>query len=484
VELFFVRRRLAGQWSVPGGPSGAAVRDILDHRALPEGLPVLLDARMRPVEPICSWFRHLAYALLEPETLRCYAYIARRLVAFLAERGCDVLSAIEADLIAYRAARTEHQRQPVDDATWRREAAVLNALFSWLLEQGRLRRLPFRVPRRGSPLGGAARKEMQIRHLTLPQYRYWRDVGMGGQRCDAAVDPGFRGWAPHRHRAAVELALLTGMRKQEWSTLLLPELGEGWRRPADPVDLVLQACAKYQRRRVVYVPVAALRMLDVYLLLERPDLVRRSAQALAARRADLFVVDTIDHETGRVRGVLDGQRRSFAVEAMSPSLRRIAVRETDGGLEALAVFVGHGGLMLGPSSWDRIRLDAWRRMRRHAADDPRAPVLPSRPWRFHDLRHSFCLQLLKYLMRVMIARESEQQRGLPSLAEHVAFNPLLVVQRRMGHASPSTTYLYLRYLEDPLNYVDEAFRQWVEHDDASYADIAARALEAGNASQG
>ncbi|WP_432983192.1 hypothetical protein [Dactylosporangium sp. CA-233914] len=289
MELYFVCRRLAEQPAVPDGPSGEAVRQILDHRALPDGMPVLLDAQMRPVEPACSWFRHLAYAFLEPETLRCYAYIARPLVVFLAERGSDVLSATEVDLIAYRAARTELQEQPVDDATWRREAAVLNALFSWLVEQGRLRRRPFRVPRRGSPLGGAPAKDMQIRHLTLPQYRYWRDVGMGGHLPDTEVDPEFRGWAPHRHRAAVELALLTGMRKQEWSTLLLPELGEGWRRPADPVDLVLQACAKYRRRRVVYVPIAALRMLDAFLLLERPDLVRRWARALTARRADLFV---------------------------------------------------------------------------------------------------------------------------------------------------------------------------------------------------
>ncbi len=127
---------------MPDSPSGVKVREILDHRALPDGLPMLVDAQMRPVEPVCSWFRHLAYALLEPETLRCYAYIARRLVVFLAERGSDVLSATEVDLIANRAAHTELQKQPVDDATWRREAAVLNALFSWLLDQDRLRRRP------------------------------------------------------------------------------------------------------------------------------------------------------------------------------------------------------------------------------------------------------------------------------------------------------------------------------------------------------
>lgn len=30
---------------------------------------------------------------------------------------------------------------------------------------------------------------------------------------------------------------------------------------------------------------------------------------------------------------------------------------------------------------------------------PAAPVMPSQPWLFHDLRHTFALQLLRFLMR-------------------------------------------------------------------------------------
>jgi hypothetical protein len=46
----------------------------------------------------------------------------------------------------------------------------------------------------------------------------------------------FRGRAPIRNRAAADLALSTGMRPEEWSTVLLPELGVGLRRPGEPVD--------------------------------------------------------------------------------------------------------------------------------------------------------------------------------------------------------------------------------------------------------
>lgn len=41
-----------------------------------------------------------------------------------------------------------------------------------------------------------------------------------------------------------------------------------------------------------------------------------------------------------------------------------------------------------------------------------------------------------------------------TLLEHMVGNPLLVVQRRLGHAHPSTTYRYVKYLRDPMRYVD------------------------------
>ena len=275
----------------------------------------------------------------------------------------------------------------------------------------------------------------------------------------------------------MELALLTGMRLQEWSTLLLPELGEGVRRPDEPVVFELQKCAKYELPREVYVPPAALNMVDHYVLLERPELVEASARPLARRHKELFVVSEVDHEQGRLHGVLEGRQREILMSAMDPDLRRRTVRESDSGLEPLTVFVGHGGQMLGPSSWDRIRKDAWRRMRRYV-DEPGVPVLPVKRWRFHDARHTFALQLLKYLDRLRLEQEAQREhpRKLVTMPEHHALNPVLTVQRRLGHLRVSSTYEYLRYSEDPMNYIDDAFREWSEQDGATYAEIALRAL--------
>ena len=215
----------------------------------------------------------------------------------------------------------------------------------------------------------------------------------------------------------------------------LPELRVRRRQPDESVEFAVQACAKYGKYREIYVPTAAVDALDTVLLIERPEIVAASAKSLARRRRELLVVDHIDHETGKLRGVLDGQRRTFTIAAIESDLRRITVQENENGVEPLAVFAGHGGQMLGPPSWYRIRCDAWERMRGHA-EHRDAPLMPRRRWRWHDLRHTFALQLLSHVERQMDGDESDavtrRRRHTAYLAGHIKHNPLLIVSRRLG----------------------------------------------------
>ncbi|MET7297943.1 hypothetical protein [Embleya sp. NPDC005575] len=75
--------------------------------------------------------------------------------------------------------------------------------------------------------------------------------------------------------------------------------------------------------------------MDTYLLLKRAEIVERSAARLSRRRRELFVVDRIDEETGRMSGVLAGDRRTFTIARMPAGLRAITVREGGRGLESL-----------------------------------------------------------------------------------------------------------------------------------------------------
>jgi integrase len=471
MELFKTDRRLVSRIGAVPGMESSEVEELFRRRPPLDGMPVLLDDQMRPVEPVSSWFRSLALAERDEATMRAYAYAVLRLMEFLRNRGSDLLTATETDLLEFRHWRTQAQDDPIQRVTWEKEAAAINGLYGWLVDRGQLQRRPWRLSGRRDTLRNGVSRDVKVRHLTLEQYLYFRDVGLGGQTPQATLDMSFRGWSPHRNRAGAELALLTGMRLLEWSTVLLPELGIDTTRPGEPVEFRLAACAKFGRPRMVHIPADALSMISTYLMLERRETVDKAQKTLKGRRDELFVVDHIAQERGRLHGVLDGRRVTRSIAEMPPGLRRNTMLDTGEGLEPLAVFLGRGGRMLLSSSWDKIRWGAWTRMRDHAAHCD-APMLPGTRWLFHDLRHTFALRLLIYLTREAMADGASGELPMSTLLDHMTYNPLLIVQRRLGHASPASTYRYVKYLKDPMREVDEAFRGWTAAGGASYAEIA------------
>lgn len=470
MELFKTDRRLVSRLGPVPGMAPSEVEELFRRRPPLDGMPVVLDEQMRPVEPVSSWFRSLALAERDTATMRAYAYAVLRLMDFLRVRDSDLLRATETDLLEFRRWRTREQDEPIQKATWEKESAAINGLYGWLVARGDLQRRPWRLSGQRDTLRNGVSRDMKVRHLTLEQYLYFRDVGLGGQTPQATVDVSFRGWCPHRNRAGAELALLTGMRLQEWSTILLPEVGLDTTRQAKPVEFRLEACAKFRRPRTVYVPADAQSMISTYLMLERREIVDRAQKTLKARRDELFVVDRVAQERGRLHGVLDGRRISRVIAEMPPGLRRNTVLDTGEGLEPLAVFLGSGGRMLLSSSWDKVRWLAWRRMQAHA-EHGEVPMLPRTPWLFHDMRHTFALRLLIYLTREAVA-DGSGELPLSTLLDHMTYNPLLIVQRRLGHASPASTYRYVKYLKDPMREVEEAFQGWTAAGGASYAEIA------------
>jgi integrase len=480
VDLDFVQSGLLERFLDSDLISAAEVAALLKRRGVLDGTPVFLDKETQmPVPSLCEYGRYLSTSLLDESTLKDYGRAVGRVGGYLSELGSDVLSAAESDLVAYRNHRTLWQKKPIGGSAWGKESSVLDDLYGFLVDCGFLSYRPVRLAARGrNAMAPRVRASMDIRHLTFEQFRYFRDVGLGGQSSDAQVDRGFRGWSPLRGRAGSDIALGSGMRWREWSTVLLPEIGLWPGTPGGAAEFTVQACAKYGKPRPIYVPEDAVESADLFCLLERPDIVRRAARGLERKARDLFVVSEVDAAGGRVRGVLGGVVREYQMSTMPAKLRRITVHEGEFGLEALSLFVCRGGLTPGADAWKSYRHRAWRRM--IALADRTTPHLPARRWRWHDLRHTYALQLLTYLENLMDGTEPDPQarrrRHRSYLTGHIRHNPLLIVSRRLGHANPETTYQYLQYTDDLIDEFEAAFSSWVGDGESTYAEIASNAL--------
>ncbi|MDG5807232.1 hypothetical protein P9869_32115 [Streptomyces ossamyceticus] len=480
MDLAFVQSGLLEKYLDTDVISAEKVAALLKRRGVLDGTPVYLDEETQlPVPPLCEFGRYLSTALLDETTLKDYGRVIGRLDDHLADLGSDVLSATESDLVSYRGHRTQWQKKPVGGSVWSRESFVLDDFYGFLVDRKILTHRPARLAARGrNALAPRVRAGMDIRHLTFEQYRYLRDVGLGGQLPNAQLNPAFRGWSPLRDRAGADIALGSGTRWREWATVLLPEIGLWPGMPGGAAEFLLQACAKYGKARTAYVPEDAVASADLFCMLERPEIVRRAARSLERKARDLFVLGEVDVASGRVKGVLDGVVREYEMSAMPAKLRRITVFEGEFGLEALTLFVCRGGLMPGADAWKSYRHRAWARMT--ALADETTPHLPARRWRWHDLRHTYALRLLTYLENIMDGEEPDLQarrrRHRSYLTGHIRHNPLLIVSRRLGHANPETTYEYLQYTDDLINEFEAAFSSWVGDDEASYADIASHAL--------
>lgn len=455
VKLIFLSNKRS-----EGNQANAQIGETLSRlRALPNGLPVIVDDRWVPLEPWLTYFRVLA-STCETSTLRNYAYDAFRFASFLAARGSDVVHATHQDVVDYRRSRLGDGRDGVAVQTWQREAVVIRGIFNLLKQLGLLDDVPWIVIGRTSALGSPWRSEADIRPLSTDQWRHFRDVGLAGNAMGGGLDGGWRGRNSARGIAGAELALTTGMRLCEFSSLLDMEIPNAMI-GISGTSLLIESIAKFGKRRRVMVPPSTQRRVDLYRHTERRALVRRAAPRLWQERESFFVIDAANSMGGRVVGRVDGRRVAWDTHRIPRELRRRAVVEIDGGLASACLFLGQNGLPLSKRAWHQVFASASARAQQ--ADPRPADHRVGRRVTPHDLRHTFAVVMLQQATRTAIAGEHDRRDGKlrpGGLSEHIIKNPLLTVQRMLGHSSPQTTLVYLRFIEDTETLVRDAFEEW------------------------
>lgn len=184
VDHFFVDAgKVRRYFEPPVGVELDGVAIVERPGALAEGTPFFVGPDMVPVEPLCSFFFESSKSL-QPSTMADYAYDLMDLVSFLGELdpATDLLSAEENHLIAYREACTLHGERPLAPATWQRRRAAINRFYGWAVGVGLLPRRPyFRRANGRDALSWGATLDLDVRCLSLDQWRFLKRVGLRGE---------------------------------------------------------------------------------------------------------------------------------------------------------------------------------------------------------------------------------------------------------------------------------------------------------------
>jgi site-specific recombinase XerD len=405
-----------------------------------------------------------------PHSLRAYGYDVVVWVRFLhAACGKTVWAATRADVDAFhRARRREDAGARISAASWNRSIAALEKLYRWAQSEGLVASSPFthrdvwrqghgggrvRVVAHNDSYERAARRS-DVRFISLEDYRVFRDVGLRGLTVNGAGRLGARDRNGTRNALFAELLVTTGLRLSEASFLLAVEVADLARRAAHGRQARFElpcALTKGDRGRSVLLPRRLLRQIATYIAVERTHATTKFTddKAWNAIQQPIFVRRSEPDATGLA--LRDGGTIPF--EALTPDERgRLVICDDDGAPDEPAVlWLTEIGLPVRPNSWEAAFARASCRC--VAAGVP----LRVNP---HQLRHTFAVHMLAMLIqhRLRDAAGGGPVAGMEGYRRLLG-DPLQQVQRLLGHASLTTTYIYLDHIAARADTVDAAVEE-------------------------
>lgn len=436
------------------------IRDANPTAAVvPHKCPVILDEHFWPLQPWTEFLRKYAQNIAL-NTASAYGRDLFNFARFLEQRGLNVSTLTNDDFVEYRNLRFE---EGLNHRSWQREAVVLRAFFDYLLRTGYLEEVPWHQVGQHSVLNPRNKTfDMAVRALTKRQWEVFKNVGLGGETLIGDLDDSFRGRHPLRDTSAAELAITTGMRLQEWRSLLTIDftpLQSGGQ------SVTLEATTKGSRRRTIYIPQSTWEELEFYRRTERETTVQKAQPWLRRNLNTLALVSRFEPASSVLIYRLHGTEHRARTRDIPLAHRQLLVVKDADKIEPLSLFLGSTGKPPSQRAWHSTFTAANRRVW-DAEDTPeysRVAVVP------HDLRHTFAVVLLRNLQVKALQGIDYSSVGVGSISEHIVSNPLLTVQRLLGHASPATTMSYLRFIEEADALVQRAFEEW-DDPTKDYAD--------------
>lgn len=328
------------------------------------GVPMLLDAQMRLIEPACAWLMHVALVrgrTRSPETWRTYG-----------EALYDWWQTLEAndwcwdgigsgEIAAYRDKMLHpfgDDERPLARSTINGRLRTIARFYRWCAGTGLIERSPFVASdvalSRSRPPGFFAHVSASGGHQRVSELTV-RHVPMLPRPLAPQAIRRIMANMPARDRLIVEWAVTTGIRRMEVAGLRVRLLPKGSAEPMMPVRI---DTTKGGKARVIYPPSTLLDRTWAYVREERAVTIRkvgrdRSAepdalfltargQAISPRRVGAMFKAAAD--AAGVPASFHALRHTFAV-AMLRFLQREAQTNPDlNPLLALQVLMGHADL--------------------------------------------------------------------------------------------------------------------------------------------
>jgi site-specific recombinase XerD len=430
--------------------------------------------RELPHNGVRSWHSWKSYAL---DLLTWCRFLQER-------RDTTLWKATRADLIVYHQARRGALAPlssdlafdppitaPISAASWNRAVATLDKFYQWAHDEGYVHILPFtyreavRINRhhtvtiqQNTALERAAHSQ-EMKFLTMDAYLFFRDVGLRGRLPNGAEDSAFCGRNGERNAAFAELLVTTGLRLTEANSLVLPELPE-LRVPMPkgaPFQLA-SSTAKGQKGRKIYVPTRIVRQILSYCEIERANAIARGHQrGVYERWPHPLRVRTASRRTWTVE-VGDGTT-SVPISRLAPQARRSALlMNADGTIHApMSLWLTEQGMPMTTDTWEAIFAQASARCCRLGYN---LYVTP------HMLRHTFAVHMLAQLIRAQIGALFERPPGetdqRADAYRRLAGDPLRTLQKLLGHATITSTYIYLDNVLEAQAVIDDALDRYAD----------------------
>ncbi|MEV1172127.1 hypothetical protein [Nonomuraea sp. NPDC049784] len=453
---------------VPFASEGWESWDLERAPLIREGMPVLIDedlvleenGRIRPAVLANRWLRELPVSgAPAPRTWRVYADAVRQWLEFLTARMVNPFgerTELRNALSSYAGHRLAGPlEERLAPSTWNLHMKALSLFYRWLVDEGHASAVPFSYRQATRLLDGVPREYernlAKVRepkpHTTIkylePDFAEGFIKALAGLRPDGTPDDGYRGRELGRNAAMGELVLASGLRRQEFTHLLVYEVPPLPReRTVVPIPFAAgHGVTKGSKQRLTWISYDALAKVHEYIELER----QLSAEGSSWRPSgEPLHVTNPDWEGGTINGT----RLPWRSLKPAERLRLVA----PGGGSCLLAVQSRGAPFV---DWDTVFRRASRRIR--ARFEPRFPIVSS-----HRLRHTFAMRTLELLTRgyyqqaAALVAATDANAGLALYL--TKSDPWQVLRDLLGHSSVTTTQVYIRRL-DATRIFKQAYEQ-------------------------